>query len=207
MIADLQTDQGEPQGEMSGFAALLRQSRYTLSEQAVRAVAEGKISVLDVESALLTGRVLEERRNPMRVPCYLVLGESGGKPVHVVCADGLNGELAILFAYVPELPLWLSPTRRNAFGALLGDDMTQSVGNCFFCGGDLVEIVVGNYYYRREGRMCVVKSLPATLCQQCDEKYLRAEVAKRLNALIDEGKFTGVEEARVVDYSPEAIEP
>ena len=198
------TDAATGPDEMSRFALLWLQSRYVLSEQVVRFLVEGGVSISEIEALLLAGRVLEEHRNPLRVPSYLVYGECAGRPLHLLCSDGLNGQLAILIAYVPALPLWASPTRRNARG---GNTMTESVGSCFFCGGELVEIVIGNYYYRREGRMCVVKSLPATLCRQCDEKYLNAEVAGRLNELIDRGSFSGTEEALVIDYPPASAEP
>jgi YgiT-type zinc finger domain-containing protein len=186
--------------EMCRFASPVLESRYLMSEHVVRLLAVGKISVREIETVLLTGSVLEEHRNPMRVPCYLTYGESDGKPVHVVCTDGLNNRLVILFAYVPTMPIWASPTRRSGLG---GITMTEPVGTCFFCGGKMVEIIVGNYYYRHEGRMCVVKNLPATLCQQCGEKYIQADVGKKLNALIDGEKYSGTEEANVINYQSE----
>jgi len=48
--------------------------------------------------------------------------------------------------------------------------------------------------------LCVVKKLPATLCQQCGEKYIKANVGKKLNALVDEKRFSGSELAAVIDY-------
>ena len=85
--------------------------------------------------------------------------------------------------------------------------MAESAGACFFCGGELIEITVGNYFYRYEGQMCIVKRLPATLCKQCGEKYIGAEVDKKLNALIDAKKFSGTEEASVIEFQPEVGSP
>lgn len=186
--------------EMEWFGKRVKESRYTLSEHAFRFMVAGTISVKDIEAVLLTGRVLEERRNPMRATSYLVYGASGGKDVHVVCANGGNNRLVILFAYVPALPVWSSPTQRRTRG---GDTMTDYVGACFFCGGTLEEIVAGNYDYRREGQMYVIKRLPATLCAQCGEKYIRADVGKNIDALIDGKTFSGTETVHVVDYELE----
>ena len=186
--------------EMEWFGRRVNELRYTLSEHALRFMVAGAISVKDIEAVLLTGRVLEERRNPIRTPSYLVYGTSGEKNVHVVCANGGDNWLVILFAYVPALPFWSSPMQRRNRG---GETMTDNVGTCFFCGGTLEEIIAGNYDYRLEGQMYVIKRLPATLCAQCGEKYIRADVAKNIDALISEKTFSGTETVHVVDYELE----
>jgi YgiT-type zinc finger domain-containing protein len=183
--------------EMEWFGSRVREASYTLSEHVIRFLVAGKVSVTDIETVLLTGSVLEEHRHQTRGVSYLVCGKSDGKPVHVVCADGRNGWLVVIFAYEPTLPVWVSPTRRND---LRGGNMTGPVGTCFFCGGAMKEITMGNYDYRREGQLCVVKKIPASLCQQCGEKYIKADVGKKLNALIDEKRFSRSEPAEVIDY-------
>lgn len=186
--------------EMEWFGRRIKESRYLLSEHVLRFMVAGTISVRDIEAVLLAGRVLEEHGNPMRATSYLVYGASGGKNVHVVCANGGNNRLVILFAYVPAMPVWSSPTQRRNRG---GEAMTDHVGTCFFCGGALEEIVAGNYDYRHEGQMYVIKRLPATLCAQCGEKYIRADVGKNIDALIDGKTFSGTETVHVVDYELE----
>lgn len=190
--------------EMNWFAGRVRESRFRLAEHVLRFLAAGRVAMGDIETVLLSGAVLEEHRNPMRGASYLVHGVSAGKPVHLMCADGGNGWLMVLFAYVPALPIWSSPTRRNDPG---GSAMDESAGKCFFCGGNMVEITMANYDYRREGQLCVVKNLPATLCQQCDEKYINADVGRKLNALIDEKKFSSSESAAVIDYATDECLP
>ncbi|MDD2735412.1 MAG: YgiT-type zinc finger protein [Desulfuromonadaceae bacterium] len=189
-----------PNHEMEWFGNRVRESRYSLSEHVVRYLVEGKVSVQGIENVLMTGRVLEEHRNPVRSTSFLVYGTLGGQPLHVKCAEDVDHQLVVLFAYVPAPPVWDSPTRRNSLG---GSEMAESVGTCFFCGGKLIEITVGNYLYRYEGQMCAVKRLPAALCEQCGEKYISAEVGRKLNALIDEKKFSGTEEANVIEFMPE----
>jgi len=183
--------------EMEWFGRRVRESRYTLSEHAMRSLVSGNVGILDIEAVLLAGKVLEETQNLMRGTSYLVYGESNDKPVHVICAAGKTGGLVVTFAYVPALPIWKSPTRRNDIG---GSNMIEPVGTCFFCGGAMTKITMGNFDYRREGQLCVIKNLPAILCQQCGEKYLEAEVGRKLNALIDEKQFSRMEQANVIDY-------
>lgn len=184
--------------EMEWFGSRVLKSRYTLSEHVIRFLVAGKVSIQGIETVLMTGNILEEHRNLMRATSYLITGETTDRnPLHLVCAEDVHHCLVILFAYVPVPPVWVSPTRRTFPGE---DKMTESVGLCFFCGGDLVEITIGNYYYRYEGQLIVVKKLPATLCQQCGEKYLGADVGRKLNAQIDEKKFSGTEVANVIDY-------
>jgi len=193
-----------PHQEMEWFGNRVREGRYTLSEHVVRNLAEGKISVQGIETILTTGRVLEERRNPKRLTSYLVYGEYGGRPLHVVCAEDTEHRMVVLFAYQPTLPVWASPTRRNDHGE---SRMAGSVGTCFFCGGTLIEITIGNYFYRYQGQMCIVKRLPATLCEQCGEKYIGAETGRTLNVLIEEKRFSGTEEASVIEFQPEEDVP
>lgn len=193
----MQAEEIQQYNEMKWFGSRVREASYTLSEHVIRFLVAGRVAVTDIETALLTGSVLEEHRHQERGVSYLVHGGSDGKPVHVVCADGRNDRLVVIFAYVPTLPVWVSPTRRNDLG---GGNMTGSVGICFFCGGAMIEITAGNYDYRREGQLCVVKNLPATLCQQCGEKYIKADVGKKLNMLIDEKRFSRSELAYIIDY-------
>lgn len=193
----METEEIKKFEEMEWLGRRVQESRYVLSEQVVRFLVAGKFSIHDIEAVLMTGKVLEEHRNPKRVTSFLVYGKSGRKPLHVVCAEDISHCLVVLFAYVPALPIWTSPTQRNAFGE---GKMTKSIGTCFFCGGELVEITVGNYYYRYEGQMIVVKNLPAILCQQCQEKYINADIGRRLNTLIDERKFSGIEKANVIAF-------
>jgi YgiT-type zinc finger domain-containing protein len=195
----MQAEEIQQYNEMEWFGRRVVESRYTLSEHVIRALLAGIISMMEIEDVLLTGSVLEERSNKLRGNSYLVLGKSGGKPFHLVCADSRNGWLVVVFAYSPVRPVWVSPTRRNDCGGLT---MAESVGTCFFCGGALLRVTVGNFDYRLEGQLYVVKKLPATLCQQCGEKYLQADVGKKLNALINEKKFLSSEQVFILDYEP-----
>ena len=55
-------------------------------------------------------------------------------------------------------------------------------GDCTFCGGVVEERVI-EYDYRRANRLMVVSNVPAGVCCQCGEKYLRSEVLKKMDHL------------------------
>ena len=78
--------------------------------------------------------------------------------------------------------------------------MNEKVGSCYFCGGPLKAIVAGNYDFRLDGQLYVIKKVPATLCEQCGEKYISAEVAKNLERSVAAGEFSGIEQAQVTEY-------
>lgn len=52
-------------------------------------------------------------------------------------------------------------------------------GDCSFCGGEVKNNKV-ELDYRYKGKLYIFKDVPAGVCQQCNEKYLTAEVAKEI---------------------------
>jgi len=177
--------------------ARTKSARYHISEHVIRFLVAGKISVQEIEEAMMNGNVIEIHRNPKRDDSALVLGFSGEKPVHVKCAAGENDWLVILFAYYPVPPIWDDPEHRNQQGGKFMDDTSN---NCYFCGGKIKRITVGNFDYRLEGLLYVIKNVPAGICLQCGEKYVTAEAAKTINQLVDAGNYLGTEEVHVLEY-------
>lgn len=184
-------------GEAAWIAAHADASRYVLSEHVIRALMSGRITVPQIEAALRGGRIIEEHRHPERDPAYLLCAVHDGKPVHVISAPRANGGLVVAHAYVPAPPLWRTALHRSPGEPTMSDSITT----CFFCGGAIKQVTVGNFDYRLEGRLYVIKKVPAGLCEQCGEKYVDAEVGRRLNALIAQQAFTGSETVNVIDYA------
>ena len=178
--------------EMEWFAGRVRDARYMLSEHVVRALMGGRVTVADIETVLTHGRVLEEHQHATRGTSYLVVGRNGNKFVHLVCANG-GGWLVVIFAYVPAPPIWQNALRRNPMEE-------EAYKACYFCGGAMKEVTVGNFDYRLEGKLYVIKKVPASLCQECGEKYIDAEVGQRMNALIAAQAYTGREEVGIIEY-------
>jgi YgiT-type zinc finger domain-containing protein len=182
--------------EMEWFTKRVGERAYVLSEHVVRALMGGHVSVSDIEMTLQAGRLLEEHRHAMRGTSYLIAGRNGGKFVHLLCA-ACDGLAVILFAYRPSTPIWENPLRRTSIG---NNNMSGTFSTCFFCGGELKKITVGNFDYRLEGKLYVIKSVPASLCQECGEKYIDPDVGHRMNALIAAQAFTASEQVGVIEY-------
>jgi YgiT-type zinc finger domain-containing protein len=52
-------------------------------------------------------------------------------------------------------------------------------GDCSFCGGE-VKKQRDELDYRYKGKLYIFQNVPVGVCQQCGEKYLTAEVAKKI---------------------------
>lgn len=176
----------------------IEKNHYHLSEHCLRFLFAGKISIEDIEQAVSNGYVFEIHKNDRRGNSSVVFGFSGEKPVHVKCADGKNGWLVILLVYSPTLPIWKDPQTRVQTGDNRMEDSVYR--RCFFCDGEIKDIVMGNFDYRLEGSLYVVKNVPAGLCQQCGEKYITAETGKKINDKIQAGQYLRTEETQVLEY-------
>ncbi len=183
--------------EAAWIAARAGAARYVLSEHVIRSLMAGQITVAQIEAALRGGRIIEEHRHRERGPAYLLCAVHDGKPVHAIAAPRADDWLVVAHAYVPAPPLWRTALHRSPGEPTMSDSITT----CFFCGGAIKQVTVGNFDYRLEGRLYVIKKVPAGLCLQCGEKYADAEVGRRLNTLIAQQAFTGSEAVNVIDYA------
>jgi len=170
---------------------------YHISEHVMRSLMAEKISVPEIEKGILSGTIIETHRSPKRGDSFLVSGDSLGRPVHILCADGGNDRLVVLFAYIPSPPMWESPVKRSRTGGSL---MGEGLRACFFCGGTLRDLMVGSFDYRLEGELYVIKKVPAALCEQCGEKYISAETARKINDKIAAGTYTETECVHVYSF-------
>lgn len=57
--------------------------------------------------------------------------------------------------------------------------LMNKFGDCSFCGGEVKEDRV-EMDYRYKGKLYIFQNVPAGVCQQCGEKYLTADVAKKI---------------------------
>ena len=173
------------------------ESAYHISEHVIRCLMAREVTIQEIEDAIASGRIIEIHRHPKRNASSLVLGYTGKKALHIMCSEDQNDWLVILFVYLPSRPIWDDPVNRAEQGR---EDMGENLQHCFFCGGNIEHIKVGNFDYRLEGQLYVVKDIPAGLCVQCGEKYITAQVSKKINALIEQGKFVTTEQVFVLEY-------
>jgi len=92
----------------------VRESNYLYSHHGDRERQNDGLTLQEVETALLTGRILEAYRDTGRGESCLIVGfTKEGKPVHVVC--GLMGtRMVIVTVYIPTPPKFKNPYERGA---------------------------------------------------------------------------------------------
>ena len=188
---------GMPAPDIAWIREKFASGEYQISEHVIRFMMAGLLTVPDIETAVRAGDVIEIRRNPIRNGSALVHGRAGNKPILVLCSQGYDDRLVVSLAYFTGYPEWaeLDCAKPNQ-----GDSMSNPFSQCFFCGGQVDSITIGNFDYRLEGQLYVIKGPPAGLCLQCGEKYVTADTAKKINALIEAGDFSGTEEVRVRQF-------
>src|SRR5579884_672574 len=80
---------------------------YDLSEHAHKERQEERITVNEIEQALLKGDIIELYSNDPRGESCLIGFSGRSKPVHVVC--GMRKDrLLIVTVYRPQLPVWIN---------------------------------------------------------------------------------------------------
>lgn len=62
--------------------------------------------------------------------------------------------------------------------------MSAKYADCFYCGG-LVEEQAITREIRWHGQLIVFENVPMGVCTQCGEKFLRPDVAKSMDAVIE----------------------
>ena len=67
--------------------------------------------------------------------------------------------------------------------------MSHNYGDCYFCGGDVVEKII-ELEFRWRGQLYILERVPSGICQQCGEKYFTAEVSEAIDNAIKSGKVT-----------------
>ncbi len=65
--------------------------------------------------------------------------------------------------------------------------MTYKYDDCYFCGGAVEERLVPREV-RWKGELLVFEDVPMGVCVQCGEKFLRPEVAKKIDTALHSAK-------------------
>ena len=83
------------------FREKIRRREYVMSVHAEEEMDNDGLTILDIESSVLTGRIVERQRDlRTREWKYVVLGAGiDGDPVGIVCKLSPTGRLAIITTY------------------------------------------------------------------------------------------------------------
>ena len=91
----------------------VRAQHYRYSRHGDRERQNDGLTLLEVEQAMLSGRILEQYPNTGRGESCLVAGfADNGKPIHIVC--GSQGDwMVVVTVYIPTPPKFLTPFERG----------------------------------------------------------------------------------------------
>ncbi|MBM4124428.1 MAG: DUF4258 domain-containing protein [Nitrospira sp.] len=97
---------------------LVRAGRYEVSFHAQQERLEDDLDISEVETAILSGKIIENYPDDPRGPSCLVSGQAGKKPVHVVVGwartqDTNDRILRVITVYTPQAPKWSDPWTRG----------------------------------------------------------------------------------------------
>jgi len=98
------------------FRTLIRGERYRLTQHAEKERETDKITIEEIEQALLSqkGEILEKYPNDPRGESCLILGfTKEQKPIHVVCGIQEENFLIIITVYRPDPKLWTDYRKRK----------------------------------------------------------------------------------------------
>ncbi|HYN77049.1 MAG TPA: DUF4258 domain-containing protein [Lamprocystis sp. (in: g-proteobacteria)] len=88
--------------------------RYRYSRHGDKERQNDRLSLLEVEEALLSGRILEQYPDTGRGESCLVAGfADDGKPVHIVCGR-MDEWMIVVTVYVPTPPKFKTPFERGS---------------------------------------------------------------------------------------------
>lgn len=91
----------------------VRKAAYFLSGHADEERMDDNLTILGIEEALLSGRILEDYPNDRRGESCLVVGfTNSGIPIHVVCGGREDG-FVIITIYIPSPPKFKTPYERG----------------------------------------------------------------------------------------------
>ena len=86
---------------------------YELSLHADDERLADQLTMDELEEVLASAELLEDYPDDPRGHSCLVLGHTGGRPVHVVCGLTRQGRLLVITVYLPSPPKWKDPRTRN----------------------------------------------------------------------------------------------
>ncbi len=91
----------------------IKQGEYYFSKHGDQERQNDNLLIMEIEQALISGRILEQYKNTGRGESCLVVGyTNAGKPIHIVCG-ARDKEMIIVTVYIPRSPKFKTPYERG----------------------------------------------------------------------------------------------
>jgi hypothetical protein len=84
----------------------VQRGEYVISFTHTERLRERKIGAQNIEEAIGTGMIIEDYPDDPRGPSCLILGQSGERPLPVVCGRLEAEQILIITAYEPDPTEW-----------------------------------------------------------------------------------------------------
>jgi len=99
--------------EINWIQDCINHERYYFSKHGDQERQNDQLTIVEIEEAILTGRILESYDDTGRGASCLVVGfTSTGKPIHIVCGHSTDW-LVIITVYIPTPPKFKTPYERG----------------------------------------------------------------------------------------------
>jgi len=73
--------------------------------------------------------------------------------------------------------------------------------DCSFCGGRVTDKLVQKACWWGDKLIAIIDNVPAGVCEQCGEKYYKAQVLKGIETLLKEKKFNSTAHIPLADFA------
>jgi YgiT-type zinc finger domain-containing protein len=83
------------------------------------------------------------------------------------------------------------------------NSMEAKFADCIYCGGQVIACTADREV-RWEGELFLVEQVPMGVCNQCGERFLKPEVAKAIDKLLQTRKPTRTASVPVLTYRSDA---
>lgn len=81
--------------------------------------------------------------------------------------------------------------------------MENRFADCIYCGG-YVQERKETRELRWKGKLYIIENVPLGVCNQCGERFLKPDVAKAVDKLLEDGKPTRIASVPVLTYVTDA---
>jgi hypothetical protein len=102
--------------EIDTIRAKVRLNDYEISFHAEKERYAEDISIEDIETAILSGEILENYPTDSRGKSCLILGYSEERAIHIVCGYTTIKSIRIITVYLPKPPKWINDRKRRKKG-------------------------------------------------------------------------------------------
>ncbi|MEQ8172903.1 MAG: DUF4258 domain-containing protein [Candidatus Eremiobacterota bacterium] len=101
---------------LSDIKEKIKSNEYEISFHAEKERYADNIEIIDLETAISNGEILENYRDDIRGESCLILGYANNQPVHIVCGYTQDKYIRIITVYKPEKPKWINERTRRSGG-------------------------------------------------------------------------------------------